>query len=213
MLIIAPPILFALSFHEYAHGYVANRLGDPTAKNSGRLTLNPIAHLDPIGTLMLFLVHFGWAKPVPVNLLNLRDPKRDMLWVALAGPASNMFLAFVFGMIIRFIGVQNFRYLSMGNIFDLLLVMLVYAVIINLALAVFNLLPIPPLDGAKILYALIPSEHESSFHQYEQYGSVILVGLILMGMFLRIPILWYFIEPFVKIFSIIFAGIDLSYGL
>ena len=104
-LIIAPPILFALTVHEYAHGWVALKFGDPTAKMAGRLTLNPLSHLDPIGTIMLFLIHLGWAKPVPVNPYYFRDPRRDMMWVSFAGPGANILAAFGFGLIIRFLNL------------------------------------------------------------------------------------------------------------
>ena len=147
-LLLAPPILLAITFHEYAHGWTAMKFGDPTAKMMGRLTLNPLVHLDPIGTLMLFLVHFGWAKPVPVDPRYFSDPKRQMLWVALAGPVANMILAFFSGILIIGFASSNFMFSSntalIGN-------MLVYSLQINLALAVFNMLPIPPLDGSKIL--------------------------------------------------------------
>jgi Zn-dependent protease len=103
LLLLAPPILLALTFHEFAHAYVANRFGDDTAKQSGRLTMNPLAHLDPFGTIMIFIVHFGWAKPVPVNPYNLRNPKKDMLWISAAGPFSNMVLALISGLLLRFI--------------------------------------------------------------------------------------------------------------
>ena len=212
ILVLAPPILFALAFHEFSHGWVANRLGDPTAKNAGRLTLNPISHLDPIGTIMLFIVHFGWAKPVPVNPVNLRDPKKDMLWVSLAGPASNMLLALAFGLAVRMVGMPGFSLGASSGAYQLLQIMLVYGVIINLALAVFNLIPIPPLDGSKIMHALLPYRYEEQYARFEQFGPMLLIGLVLLGSMGGFPILWSFMQPFISFFSTLFAGVDLSAG-
>ena len=205
LVLLIPVILLALSVHEYSHGMVAYRLGDPTAKYAGRLTLNPLSHLDPIGTLMLFLVHFGWAKPVPVDPRYFANPKRDMLWVALAGPASNMFLAFLSGLVIRFINAHPGPFMGsfIGNSFA---VMMVLSLQINLALAVFNLLPIPPLDGSKVLYGLLPPQYEHVAYNLERYGPGILFGLILLGMITGVSILWAFIGPFVGFFSTLFAG-------
>ncbi|MFC1825995.1 site-2 protease family protein [Thermodesulfobacteriota bacterium] len=206
MLIIAPPILLALSFHEYAHAYIASRLGDDTAKQNGRLTLNPLAHLDPIGTLMIFLVHFGWAKPVPVNSHRLRNPKRDMLWISAAGPLANMILALISGILLRFIfatvGAHN-----QHSIVGLLIYAVFMSLQINLALAIFNLLPISPLDGSKILFGLLPVKHEDKIYFLERYGPFILLGLIIFGRVTGVPILGGLIWPFVKFFSKIFSGI------
>ena len=206
LLIIAPPILLALSFHEYAHAYIANKFGDDTAKQSGRLTLNPLAHLDPIGTIMIFLVHFGWAKPVPVNLNRLRNPKKDMLWISAAGPFANMILALISGILLRFIfaigGAPN-----QHSIIGLLIYAVFMSLQINLALAIFNLLPIAPLDGSKILFGLLPVKHEGKIYFLERYGPFILLGLIIFGRVTGVPILGGLIWPFVKYFSKIFAGI------
>jgi Zn-dependent protease len=206
LLIIAPPILLALSFHEYAHAYIANKFGDDTAKQSGRLTLNPLAHLDPIGTIMIFLVHFGWAKPVPVNPHRLRNPKKDMLWISAAGPLANMILALISGILLRFIfatlGAPN-----QHSIIGLLIYAVFMSLQINLALAIFNLLPIAPLDGSKILFGLLPVKHEGKIYFLERYGPFILLGLIIFGRVTGVPILGGLIWPFVKYFSKIFAGI------
>jgi Zn-dependent protease len=206
MLIIAPPILLALSFHEYAHAYIANKFGDDTAKQSGRLTLNPLAHLDPIGTIMIFLVHFGWAKPVPVNPHRLRNPKKDMLWISAAGPLANMILALISGILLRFIfaigGAPN-----QHSIIGLFTYAVLMSLQINLALAIFNLLPIAPLDGSKILFGLLPVKHEGKIYFLERYGPFILLGLIIFGRVTGVPILGGLIWPFVKYFSKIFAGI------
>lgn len=204
-ILLIPVILLALSVHEYSHGRMAYKLGDPTAYYAGRLTLNPISHLDPMGTIMLFLVHFGWAKPVPVDPRYFRNPKRDMLWVALAGPMANMILAFFSGLVIRLINLNPglVHSSSVGSAFYL---MMVLSLQINLALAIFNMLPIPPLDGSKVLFGLLPREYEYISYNLERYGPPVLFGLILLGMFTGISIFWAFIGPFVGFFSTLFAG-------
>ncbi len=210
LLIIAPPILFALTVHEYAHGWVAYKYGDPTAKNAGRLTLNPLSHLDPIGTIMLFLVHLGWAKPVPVNPYYLRHPKRDMIWVSLAGPGANMLTALACGLIIRLVNPLS-AYLEMGNSFlGILALMVVYGMMINIVLAIFNLIPLPPLDGSKILMGLLPIQYEHQMEQLERVGPFLLLGIILVTSFAGIPILSWILTPFVSFFSYLFAGADFS---
>ena len=205
ILALVIPILFALTIHELSHGLVALHFGDPTAKNAGRLTLNPLAHLDPIGTLMLFIVHFGWAKPVPVNPAYFKDPKKDMIWVSLAGPVSNIILAFLTGMIIRIVGME------MSNNFTLnfLKLMLYYSLTINLALAVFNLIPIPPLDGSKILQGLLPPKYDEIMYNLERYGPFILLGIILFGRFTGFSIIGSIIWPFVNVFANLFAGVSI----
>ena len=180
---LIPAVVIALTFHEYAHAVVAYKLGDPTAKYSGRLTLNPVSHVDPIGMLMLFFAGFGWAKPVPVNPYNLRDPKRDMVLVSLAGPMSNLILAVLFSFLFRIFYIFGSQ----------ALIDVVYKIIwINIVLAVFNMLPIPPLDGSKILAGIVPGDN-SWLNYLEQYGFIILAILILTGMLG--PILMFFIEP------------------
>jgi Zn-dependent protease len=206
LLLLVPPILVALTFHEYAHGYVANKYGDDTAKRSGRLTLNPLAHLDPLGTIMIFLVHFGWAKPVPVNPYRLRNPKRDMLWISAAGPLANMVLALLSGLLLRVVfavgGAPHTH-----SIAGLLIYMVIMSLQINLALAIFNVLPIAPLDGSKILAGLLPAKHEGKVYFLERYGPIILIGLIIFGRATGVPILGSLIWPFVGFFSKVFAGI------
>lgn len=207
LLLSIPPILLALSFHEYAHGWMANRLGDPTAKNEGRLTLNPLAHLDPLGTLMIVILHFGWAKPVPVNPYNLADPKRDMLKIALAGPVSNVLMAAATGMVIRLMQGMGMR--VDGSFLGFFQYMLYFLVMINLVLAIFNMIPVPPLDGSKILFGLLPTEYEESFIRYESKGPMILLGLVIVNNFFGIPIFSTLITPFVTFFSSIFVGRNL----
>ena len=206
LLLIAPAILVALTFHEFAHAYVANRYGDDTAKRSGRLTLNPLRHLDPLGTIMIFLVHFGWAKPVPVNPNNLRNPKKDMLWISAAGPVANMILALISGILIRVFLASTGTY-EQHSILGFIIYMVVMSLQINLALAIFNILPIAPLDGSKILAGLLPASFGGIIHTAERYGPFVLLGLIILGRATGISILGGLIWPFVKFFSKLFAGI------
>ncbi len=206
LLLIAPPILLALTFHEYAHAYMAYRYGDDTARQSGRLTLNPLRHLDPLGTIMIFIVHFGWAKPVPVNPSRLKNPKKDMLWISAAGPLANMVLALASGLLIRVlltIGVTPDRHTAIG----LLFLMVIMSLQINLALAIFNILPIAPLDGSKILFALLPVRYEKLIYFLERYGPFILIGLIIFSQATGVSVLGGLIWPFVDFFRTLFAGI------
>ena len=209
-LIIAPPILFALTVHEYAHGWVALRFGDPTAKDAGRLTLNPLSHLDPIGTIMLFLIHLGWAKPVPVNPYYFRNPRKDMMWVSLAGPGANILTAFCLGLVIRFLNLFPAIPNLESSFFGVIIQMIVFGLVINLILAFFNLLPIPPLDGSKILMGILPPEYEAPLMQLQRFGPFLLIAIIFIGRALHIPILWGILSPFVSFFSYVFAGADLS---
>ncbi len=176
--LLAVPILIAVTFHELAHGWVAYRLGDNTAKQAGRLTLNPIKHLDLFGTLAFIITNvIGWAKPVPVDPRNFVNPRKDMIWVAAAGPLANMILA------VFFAGVYQLLYgasTAMPVYFYLPVIMIAkYAVFINVGLAVFNLLPIPPLDGSRILVGLLPRDLAYRYAQIEKYGFIILLALIL----------------------------------
>lgn len=207
LLLSVPPILLALSFHEYAHGWMAYRLGDPTAKHEGRLTMNPLAHLDPLGTMMIIIVHFGWAKPVPVNPMNLKDPKKDMLWIALAGPVSNVIMAAGLGLILRIMIGMGMRVDE--SFLGYFQYMLYFAVMINLVLAIFNMIPIPPLDGSKILFGLLPTEYEESFLRFQQIGPMVLLGLVVINSYFGIPIFSVLITPFVSVFSSLFVGRDL----
>jgi Zn-dependent protease len=206
LLLIAPPILLALTFHEYAHAYVSNRLGDDTAKQSGRLSLNPLRHLDPLGTIMIFLVHFGWAKPVPVNPYRLKNPKKDMLWISAAGPFANIVLALFSGILLRLL-IATGGASDQTSIMGLLIYVVFMSLQINLALAVFNILPIAPLDGSKILSGLLPDGFGKMFYIMERYGPFILLGLIIFGRATGVSVLGGIIWPFVKFFSNIFAGI------
>lgn len=178
--ILAFPILLAVTLHELAHGWVADKLGDPTARLLGRLTLNPIKHLDPVGTLAFIITGMiGWAKPVPVNPLNLKDHRKGMMWVALAGPVTNLFIAAVSAVILRLILNSGLLLnLSFAFITTPLLMILHASVIINIGLAVFNFLPIPPLDGGRVLAGLLPHDMAETYSRIEPYGFVILIILI-----------------------------------
>ncbi len=180
VILMAVPILLAVTFHELAHGYVAYRLGDHTAKDAGRLTLNPLKHLDPLGTLVFLVTRMiGWAKPVPVNPYNLRDPKRDMMWVSIAGPATNMALAVVSAILYKLmLMLPVTEPLLIRKILLPVAMMLQMSVVLNIGLAVFNLIPIPPLDGSKILLGLLPARQAIAYSRIEPYGFFILLALI-----------------------------------
>lgn len=172
----------AVVVHEFAHGLVAFWLGDKTAKYAGRLTLNPLAHIDPVGTILLPIlliaskspVVFGWAKPVPINYWGLRNPKRDILWVGLAGPLSNILMAFALSLAIKSLSLPL-----------ILLYLARQAILVNLVLAVFNLMPIPPLDGSRVVISLLPAKFTGGYASFERYGFVILFVLLYLGFFER----------------------------
>ena len=188
-IILAPPLLFALTVHEFAHGFIAYRLGDPTAIMAGRLTLNPLKHLDPLGTIAFFIFKFGWAKPVPVNPSYFRNPKQDMLWVALAGPITNLVLAVISAILAKAVWLVA-GLLPYSWMLEALLLpfsgMLVASVWINLVLAIFNFLPIPPLDGGRILAGLLPDRMADPYRQIERYGFVIILILSFSGLLSKV---------------------------
>lgn len=167
---LAVALIVAATVHEFAHAYVADRLGDPTPRAMGRLTLNPLAHLDPIGSLMILLVGFGWAKPVQINPANFADWRRDSILVALAGPLANVTLVFLLGLPFK-LGVVDVS----G---DALAGLLGWSIQINAMLAVFNLIPIPPLDGSRVLVGLLPGSMAISYARIERVGFLILLALI-----------------------------------
>ena len=179
-IILIPVILFSLTIHEYAHALVAYRLGDDTAKRQGRLSLNPLVHLDLLGTLLLFIVHFGWAKPVPVDPRNFRNPKKDMLLVALAGPVSNILTAIAAAVILKAV-FENFAAIPPGSGVDVAVRMLVWFIYIGIVLAVFNMIPVPPLDGSRVLYGLLPDSLAYRYAKFETYGIFILFAFFLFG--------------------------------
>ena len=187
------PVIFAVTVHEVAHGWVASRLGDQTAKSMGRLTLNPVKHIDPVGTILVPAIMyfasgfiFGWAKPVPVNWKNLGHPRRDMAIVAIAGPLANLLMLFFWAMSAKIISLSGNEpnYLT-----QLLLIMCSIGIMINIVLMILNLFPILPLDGGRVLTAMLPRNLAMSFSRLEPYGLIILVALLFSG------ILWKILTP------------------
>jgi len=198
LILSAPAILFGLTIHEFSHGWAAWRLGDPTAKMMGRLTLNPLKHLDPIGTIALFLFKFGWAKPVPIDPRNFRHPTRDMAISGLAGPAANLLAAAVSGLILRVLILFH-----VGGFASAITVNFVF---FNLVLCFFNLIPIPPLDGSRLLYHLLPPRLAAGYAHLERYGFIILIAIMLISDLAGIPLLQLYITPLIRVFSRIFVG-------
>ena len=180
--LVVIPLLFSVIIHEVAHGWVAYRMGDPTAKWLGRLSLNPLKHLDPIGTLMLFLVGFGWAKPVPVNFSNISDRRRGLIFVSAAGIVSNILFAFIALLFIRLFSTS-----SSGMTTRLVY----YVVQVNITLAALNLIPIPPLDGSKILMGIASRRTQYFLARLEPYGFFIIIGFLYLGI----------LDPLIRLFQ------------
>jgi Zn-dependent protease len=202
--IYAIPTLLAIILHEVAHGWVADRLGDSTARYSGRLTLNPAAHIDFFGTIILPLVLlisggfiFGYAKPVPINPYNLRNPRRDMIWISLAGVLTNLALAAVSAMLFRIMASTTVG--SWGFLVRPVAMMLMVSVRVNILLAVFNAIPIPPLDGSRVLAHILPPEQSALLSRLEPYGFLIILLLFFTGL---IDFIW----PIVRFFMTLFLG-------
>jgi Zn-dependent protease len=189
LLLSVPAVLWAITFHEFCHGYMAYVLGDPTAKRMGRLSLNPLHHLDPVGALMLLFFRFGWAKPVPVEPRYFKNPRRDMVLVSAAGVTGNFLTAFVFGMLARFFP-QTFLAIPALRQFIFLMI------VINIGLAVFNLIPIPPLDGSKLLYPMLPPFLLEKYFWLERYGFFVLMILLALGVVQAImgPVVMFFLR-------------------
>ncbi len=198
--ILLVPVLMAVTFHELAHGWVAYKLGDPTAKDAGRLTLNPIKHLDVLGTIVFFVTRMiGWAKPVPVNPFNFKNPKRDMAWVAVAGPAMNILLAAGFTLLLKILlAIPISRSSFLISLLMPLAMMFKAGIIINVGLAIFNIIPIPPLDGSKILEGLLPVEAALQYAKLERYGFIILILLIFTH------VVDYVIFPIIRVITSLF---------
>lgn len=195
------PALLCITFHELSHGLVAYRLGDDTAKQAGRLTLNPLKHIDIMGLIMMAVFHFGWAKPVPVNMMNFKNPRRGMALTALAGPCSNLILAifflFIYGLLFRAVP-------------DIVLELIYTTAYLSIALGIFNLIPVPPLDGSKILFSALSDEWYFKLMRYERYGMIIMVVLIATGI-LGTPLSRAVSYVFGGLFNVIAqAGFDLA---
>ena len=208
IIIYAIPILFAITVHEVAHGWVASKFGDQTAKLLGRLTLNPIKHIDPIGTILVPAVLaalggfiFGWAKPVPVDFRNLRKPKQDMAWVAIAGPGSNLIMAFIWAGLIKIILMSGDA--TSGPVLALK-EMCKVGIQINAFLMILNLIPIPPLDGSRVMTALLPPRLAYKYSKLEQVGLIIVLVLLITGLLTKIlmPFYYAFVSLIIHIFSI-----------
>lgn len=170
--LVAVPLLYSIILHELAHGWVADKMGDSTARWLGRLSLNPLKHLDPIGTIMLFVFGFGWAKPVPVNFSRLRDARKGLIFVSAAGVTANIIVAFLALLLLRVLSPAPY---------DVIHTLLYYVAQINIMLAAFNLIPIPPLDGSKILMGFSSRRFQYSLERLEPYGFFIIIGLLWVG--------------------------------
>ncbi|OGG11796.1 hypothetical protein A2Z00_01875 [Candidatus Gottesmanbacteria bacterium RBG_13_45_10] len=174
-------LIVAISVHEFSHAYAAERLGDPTPRLMGRLTLNPLAHLDPIGTILLVLFRFGWGKPVQFDPFNLRNPRRDSAIISLAGPFSNFITATASAILIHLLATTRFALLSnssLGVILYLVVAFLESLVVMNIVLGVFNLVPVHPLDGFKVVGGILPEEYAKQWNELERYGMIFLIFLI-----------------------------------
>ncbi|HQR60193.1 MAG TPA: site-2 protease family protein [Methylophilaceae bacterium] len=201
--VYALPVIFAITVHEAAHGYVARYFGDMTAAAAGRISFNPLRHIDPIGTVLVPLltmmaggILFGWAKPVPVDFGRLRNPKRDMLWVAAAGPASNLVMAILWALALKLAPAFS------EAIATPLVLMAQAGIMINVVLMVLNLFPLPPLDGGRIAVSLLPQPYAWKFSQIERYGFIILIVLLFTGIFGKI--IWPFIYAVIGLLSVLF---------
>jgi len=210
LLLTLPSVLLAISVHETAHGYAAYKMGDATAKYSGRLSINPLAHFDLVGFLCMLFFHFGWAKPVPINPDNFKNRKKGIIYVSLAGPVSNLAMAIISAILLGIVGkftglgaLLKTREMLMG--LDVLVVMLYYCIILNIGFMIFNLIPIPPLDGSKVLMEFLPGRIKYRIYQYERYSFLILILIIYSG--ILDPILSFLsgliLNPIFKLVTII----------
>jgi Zn-dependent protease len=203
--LLAPGFLLAITVHEFTHGYIAYRFGDPTAKMSGRLTFNPISHLDPIGTLALIMTQMiGWAKPVPINPRYLANPRTDMLWISLGGPAANLLTATVLAIglhLIDSIAGHSMMRGASDYIMRPLVLIIYFGIQINIVLAIFNLIPVPPLDGFGVLAGILPRRYAYQLERLEPYGFIILLILLLSG------VISFVIEPPIRFIQGLLLGL------
>ena len=210
LIIQLPILLISLTIHEFSHGYVAYILGDDTAKRAGRLTLNPISHIDPIGLIMLFIARIGWAKPVPINPYNFQNYKRDTALTAAAGPAANFILAILLSVVFNLIKKLNPEIMyAAGGFTQFWIGMLLYAVLINLALGLFNLIPIPPMDGSKILGGFLSDEAYYKFTAQERKGAQILMIILAVSFVFRLNLIGAIIMPPLNFFLNLLTGLTL----
>ena len=177
LILSIPGLLLALSMHEFAHGYAAYLMGDNTAKYDGRLSINPFDHLDPMGTLCLLLFRFGWAKPVPINPYNFKNQRAGIIVVSLAGPFMNFVLALLSAFALAAVGTL----MPVSKISEFLIIILYYSELLNVGLMIFNLIPIPPLDGSKVLMELLPYRYREFFYQIERYSTILLIVFLVMS--------------------------------
>lgn len=206
-------LVVAITIHEFAHAYTADRLGDPTPGLQGRLTLNPMAHLDPLGTLMMLVARFGWGKPVQFDPFNLRHPRRDAALISLAGPASNLILATICSVLLYLL--QQVQFVSLSNVFlgtglAFISALLHPVIVLNVVLAIFNLVPIHPLDGFKIVGGILPEEYARQWYELEQYGMIFLIILI-FPIFGRVSPISQLISPIINvILTLLLPGAPLT---
>lgn len=200
--IMLVPALLAITVHEVSHGWMADRLGDPTARMLGRLTLNPLRHLDPIGTILLLIVGFGWAKPVPVVFSNLNNPRRDMIWVSLAGPGSNFLLAVGCAMLLRGVVLAgDGAGAAVAMVVEPVALMAAFGLYVNVILCLLNLLPIPPLDGGRVLTGLLPARMGESLARIEPFGMIVLLLVLFFTDFWKL-----LVHPVVNLIVGLLAG-------
>ena len=198
LVIKIPVLLFSITIHEYAHGKMAFNCGDPTAYSLGRLTLNPLPHIDPFGALCLFLFNFGWAKPVPINTRYFKNTRSDIIKTSLAGPVSNFILALIAGILIRFVPI----YMEAMGTF------LYYMLFMNIGLGLFNLLPIPPLDGSHVLENILPFKLSLFYYKFKQYGPIILIGIIILDRIAHTGIISTILFQPMRFLASLFSGLN-----
>jgi len=193
-----PVLLFAITIHEYAHGRAALWLGDPTAKRMGRLSFNPVTHIDPLGAICLFFFNFGWAKPVPVNPRYFKNTRNDIIFMSLCGPIANILAAFLTGVLIRFLFLP----------WEVYQMALIYLLLMNLGLGLFNLLPLPPLDGSHVLENVLSPNAARKYRAFGRYGPILLIGIVMLDNYAHTGILNRILIGPIKFLAHLFSGIN-----